>query len=967
MKKLLAVLALLLVASMLLVACQTNPEGPEETTPEETTPEVTTPEETTPEDTTPEETTPEDTTPEETTPEDTTPEETTPEETTPPADPVTVHISKDELRYMIGEEQVGAGFPAGQFTSWTDMIATVEDYKVEYLVSWGWASFYGEAVGQFGYQIDDNAPVYDDAFAWETEQPVLDAAGGKPASRYKIYIPVRDLQGEHTIKALVKDAVGTEEVMYEFTMNKAVDPAAPVVMIDPATLVSTGTGAPDVAAAVLSEDGTYATLTNGTVGDPYITFRNINANAQFLAVKYRTDVAGKAFNFFVASTGNDATGQGDMAAAQSYVCDGQWHLAIVDISAVAAVNEENFISFFRYDFYTDGQNQDIDVAWIAAFNTAEYAQAYFAKSMLIADNTNVFTSDVNANETGAALGTTDLSNFFTLNLPLAGSAIEELDGAKVYHMTSINEMLADVNGAYYVKANVLTGAANATFFVRGYQVVNSDDIIAAFDPGAGMFKINNYYETDSNGSNGGAGIYATIMNGKLYILVKTYNADVVTRVGNHTFMIPCEGTELTIADDGYTVSIMVNGVTYATIALVGSQSYEDIKEVSPAGQFAAKAIVTLKDGTTETLENTLVAATVNSQVGVVSRAGSTKFSSIEVGGFSAIEVPALEVVEPEPVDPNAPIAIGDANYLAGAAMGPNNSQVSSAVVSEDGAYVTITSGEGKDPNFYVLSSGSMIPGVKYVAIKYRTTFSGTGGNGEFFIGSGANPMGGVDELKFEYIADGEWHVLILDISTVSSVNAEGLVNYIRYDFYLGAENTSIDIANIALFGSADAAYGYYGLENPNPETPAEPAEPLVVDFQNINDSDIQEFAAAQFSQKVIFGNYGTVVNLGYYDLSLYSKAIIKYATDVGYKNDGLAQIGFKSSSATWGQAGSFDGTDIIASAAMTDAVPDTFWALTGLRDAEIDLTSVDYKGDVWVGAYNVEGQIYAIESITLIP
>ena len=52
---------------------------------------------------------------------------------------------------------------------------------------------------------------------------------------------------------------------------------------------------------------------------------------------------------------------------------------------------------------------------------------------------------------------------------------------------------------------------------------------------------------------------------------------------------------------------------------------------------------------------------------------------------------------------------------------------------------------------------------------------------------------------------------------------------------------------------------------------------------------------------------------------------------------------------------------------MTDAVPDTFWALTGLRDAEIDLSGVTYNGDVWVGAYNVEGQIYAIESITLIP
>ena len=354
MKKLLAILALLMVVSMVLVACQ-DPTG----TPDDTTEEVTTQD-----------------------PGTTTDTET---ETEKPADPVTVHISKDELRYMIGEEQVGAGFPAGQFTSWTDMIATVEDYKVEYIVSWGWASFYGEAVGQFGYQIDDNAPVYDDAFAWETEQPVLDAAGGKPASRYKIYIPVRDLQGEHTIKVLVKDAVGTEEVMYEFTMNKAVDPDAPVAFIPAADMASSIPGSPDIESAAMSADGTYITInTANTNGDPYhdpfYQLPMLNGKgtvASVVAIKYRTSVAGARSEVFVGS------GQGPTGGADNYAfdveTDGKWHLMVIDLANTPAV-VDGVINYLRWDPYVgSAETASIDMGYIALFNSAEAAQAYDAK------------------------------------------------------------------------------------------------------------------------------------------------------------------------------------------------------------------------------------------------------------------------------------------------------------------------------------------------------------------------------------------------------------------------------------------------------------------------------------------------------------------------------------------------------------------------------------------------------------
>ena len=816
MKKLLVLLALCMVISVVLVACE-DPEQPvvdssDVTTeaPSEKPTETEPPAGTT--DTEPDTGTTD-------TESDTTPDtsDTTPDtEPVVDPDPVTTHISFDQFCTVLDGTETDV-FAPGSSANW-DKTANIEDYHVQYIKIWGWAAFYGEAIGEYGYQINDEEPVFSADFATEAEAAVITAAAGKPASRFAIMVPVRDLSGEFTVKGLVRDAAGTVEEICVATVTKAVDPDAPVLVITPDVIATTATGAPDVANVALSEDGSFVTLTNGTVGDPYVTFSNLSVSARYVAVKYRTDIAGSAYNFFAGSVGTGADGNGDMLAGQPYEADGNWHVTVTDLDPADKVNETWDLSFVRYDFYTDGTDRSIDVAYIALFNSAEAAEAYFAKSMIVADNTNTFVSDVDSNEVGTTMDNADLVNFFFTGLPLPGSGVEDLDGAKVYHMTSINELFTNVDGAYFFKANVLSANAAATFFVRGYHVVNSDAIIAAFDPNAGLYKINNYYETDGANAFGGAGIYTSVVNGKLYLLVKYYNADTTTRVGNAVFQVPCEGTELTIADDGYTVSIMVNGVTYATVALSGAQSYADINEVSPAGQFAAKAVVTLKDGTTQTIENTLVAATVNSQVGVASRAGSTKFTSVELGGFSAIEVPALEIVEPEPVDPNAPIAEGTPTYLAGVAMGAGNSQIASAVVSEDGSYVTITTADGNplDPNFYVLSSGSMVTGVQYIGIKYRTNVAG---GGEFFIGSGSNPTGGADELKFDYIADGEWHVLILDVTAHEAV-VDGLVNYIRYDIFMNAPaGSSIDVENIVLFNSLEAANNYYGIEEePEMET-----------------------------------------------------------------------------------------------------------------------------------------------------
>ena len=461
------------------------------------------------------------------------------------------------------------------------------------------------------------------------------------------------------------------------------------------------------------------------------------------------------------------------------------------------------------------------------------------------DITDSFTADVNANEVGTTMDATDLGNFFVTELPLPGSGVEANGEGKLYHLTSINDMYADVNGRYFFKANVLDSNGAGWMFVRGYKVVNSDAIIEAFDPAGGFYKINNYYETDSANAMGGAGIYARLGGGKLFIMVKHYNTETITRVGNKIYSIDAAGSELTMADNGSTVSILVDGVTYATVALSGSVDYADINEVNPAGSFAAKAIITLKDGTTETIENTLIAATCQCQVGIVARAGSFKFDALAVGAYSAVEVPALEIVapeEPEPVDPDAPVLVLDPEYineLAGSTEQTVAQHIGShEIITEDGVtFVRLTS-NGGDPYVAIVKLGSYLELPPYMAFAYRTNCDL---DAHVFIGSGSSWTGQGDVTSVAWNQDNNWNLAVLDLNNAGLTSIQnGIVSYCRFDFFTGNGAGNMDVEYVAFFNSAEAAEKYFNnlhpVETPTepeteePETPVVPAQKMPAEF-----------------------------------------------------------------------------------------------------------------------------------------
>ena len=290
------------------------------------------------------------------------------------------------------------------------------------------------------------------------------------------------------------------------------------------------------------------------------------------------------------------------------------------------------------------------------------------------NNTNGFISNVDANGVGVSLYDTDLSNFFTVELPLEGSTVVLSEGAKKYELSMISDMYADVNGKYFIRFKDSSFMSQGWMFVRGYKVVVSDeayDHYADYHGNNGIYPIRNYYETDSSGHMGGAGIYAQLRDGMLHIILKYYAPSVVTRVGNAYYSIPCEGDDLMIADNGNLVSIIVDGKTYATVELTGSVVYTDINDVSPRNGFAKTAVLRLANGETHTLQNTLIACSCESQVGIAVRAGTIRFSAVQVGGYSDVAVPGLgqtavtpwpDVPDPDDpeLDPDIP-AIGNYN------------------------------------------------------------------------------------------------------------------------------------------------------------------------------------------------------------------------------------------------------------------------------------------------------------------
>ncbi len=145
------------------------------------------------------------------------------EETTEPDVVLPYDYWQDVLFYVphVSFDEVKVNSIAGTNIKPADGETATVSNTVSTLYVWGWAAVMEEAY-EFGYVIDDGEIVMDPAFTFEAEQGVIDAiagVGGIAGNRFAIAVDVAALEGEHNIKALVQ-LDGVYVIVAEFNINK---------------------------------------------------------------------------------------------------------------------------------------------------------------------------------------------------------------------------------------------------------------------------------------------------------------------------------------------------------------------------------------------------------------------------------------------------------------------------------------------------------------------------------------------------------------------------------------------------------------------------------------------------------------------------------------------------------------------------------------------------------------------------
>lgn len=177
------------------------------------------------------------------------------------------------------------------------------------------------------------------------------------------------------------------------------------------------------------------------------------------------------------------------------------------------------------------------------------------------------------------------------------------------------------------------------------------------------------------------------------------------------------------------------------------------------------------------------------------------------------EVPTeapTEAVTQDPLELCAPTHLITPEFLLENALTTGNAnrsqQIKSAAINDH--YITLTC-SGADPYVAAINPGTRdAVTTKLLAIKYRTMDDS---QGELFIGSGSGWTGINDHLTYTYIPDGEWHLLLVDLSSLASLGDRN-ARYLRFDFFgHGAADRSIDVQYLAFFETAEQAEMYDSL------------------------------------------------------------------------------------------------------------------------------------------------------------
>ncbi len=563
-------------------------------------------------------------------------EETDPpvEETDPPAvetdppvvdlDPVWWDVNKDVVTHQSFDElringDGGNGvFAPGQSAGW-DGIANLTEGQT-FLSYWGWIGIATDTVGQFGYAINGGEIIYDDSFAAETGDDVINAAAGtgaQTASRMLIKIDLAGLGGENTVTVYYKGSDDKVVILNEFTVNlpkltEFWDVNKDIVchLSFDELRINGGTGvfAPGASAGwdgIAALEGTANNLYYwGWVGVIADSIGQFGYQIDGGDIIYKDSFAVTADEGVIAAAqGNGATTASRMGVS-------------IDISAIYG---EHIVKVYYKD--------PAGVACILSEFTIIKDEPVNPDR----EDDHDFASDVASQPIDTPLSASDLVNALAWNQGASFDDCKVYDG--YYKLVGINAMSTTTNGKYVYSVDVMgiDQPNMSTVFVRGIRAASKECQYYG-DQGA------------ATGGAGGSGIYLSFENGQLRIDVRSFTGvfegapyDGNPTTASNLFYAPCSAEmNISIADAGSKLYIFESGTLAATIEISGTRDF-GLANV-PADAMADKVTITIGD-TSTTVENAFVAASHISDVGITARASTLTFTSLSLKPLSSITLP----------------------------------------------------------------------------------------------------------------------------------------------------------------------------------------------------------------------------------------------------------------------------------------------------------------------------------------
>ena len=486
----------------------------------------------------------------------------------------------------------------------------------------GWAG-YNLSVDSFGYRINEEDPVYGN-FSFSADEEAV-AAGGAYTLGYRITAPLFHLPtGTHTVTFVARLADGSVVEVYH-----------PITLVLEGLVSQTDT---PYHAALTHVNGKGPGVANaysnrtGSLADGVIT---VNGPADGIVVA--DDGTLRVSGWLALDGGVDH---------YAWSADGLTWYAITENGVSGEPSEGYFAGLGHANAsdhallkdltldlsVKDGQTFSLMLGGVPNDRTEGVVPFLVIQDIFVpnqpADIPYSHTVEAKDNATGTDFKVSTLTELFNIRYGAGDThAILDVDGVPCFAYDGIHSFQNPTEGKYAMTVSVEAMTGCSFFFVRGTQMVNS--VVSV------PLSLDNYYETDGTGLCGGAGIYVKLSEGKLTVVIKGLDPSVDYRIRNYSYEFNVSGKQLTMADDGKTVYVLVDGKEITRITMQGARSYpEHFQRIQPAIQFAATATITLQDGSTATVTDTLVASSCIAECGAAIRGGSVYFTRVEMVPFS---------------------------------------------------------------------------------------------------------------------------------------------------------------------------------------------------------------------------------------------------------------------------------------------------------------------------------------------